>query len=433
MAKRTRSQQIGATGEYLVGKLVSEMGHIWRPNTADFGIDGQVEVVDRDSCPTGKTISVQVKTTSAVRMAGETDSAFTYTCSAKDLEYWLGVSEPVLLVVVRLDQQRAWWKRLDTWFAEPRRRRSRVVVFDKVDDLLGPGSEHQIAAAATPLDDPLPLLRSSETLTTNLLAVKSFAPVIHWAETDIEDRQEAWAVMTAADQYESGFILSRHRLYSFMPLTGALSPLCKGPSASFATAEWEQSEDHDVRRSFVALLNFTLRAMHYQDLRYHPERHYVFHVASSDLQPRRRKVGRGSGRTVFEVYRDTENKVRYCRHYAAHLNFRQWDSEWYLEINPTYHFTRDGERESIFSAEQLAKIKRLERNAAVKGQVEHWAQFLVQGQSDTLFGGADRRIEFGQLATVTVDASIDERAWIVPKDAGAGDMPLRIDEGAEAS
>ena len=144
-------------------------------------------------------------------------------------------------------------------------------------------------------------------------------------------------------------------------------------------------------------------------------------------------MGRGSGRTVFEVYRDAENKVRYCRHYAAHLNFRQWDGEWYLEINPTYHFTRDGERESIFSAEQLAKIKRLERNAAVKGQVEHWAQFLVLGQSDTLFGTGDRRIEFGSLATFTVDASIDERAWIVPKDAEASDMPLLIDESIEAS
>jgi hypothetical protein len=433
MTKRTRSQQIGATGEYLVGKLVSEMGHIWRPNTADFGIDGQIEVVDRDSRPTGKTISVQVKTTSAIKMAGETDKEFTYTCSAKDLEYWLGASEPVLLVVVRLDQQRAWWKRLDTWFGEPRRRRSRTVTFDKVDDLLGPGSEHQIAAAATPPHDPLPLLRSSETLTTNLLAVKSFGPVIYWAETDITDRQEAWAAMTAAGQYESGFILSRNRLYSFVPLTGALAPLCKGTPASFVSSQWEQSEDREVRRSFVALLNFTLRAMHYQELRYHPERHYVFHVVSGDLQPLKIKVGRGSGRTVFEVYRDAENKVRYCRHYAAHLNFRQWNGAWYLEINPTYHFTRDGERESIFSAEQLAKIKRLERNAAVKGQVEHWAQFLAQGQSDTLFGTGDRRIEFGRLATVTVDASIDERAWIVPKEPEASDIPLLIDEAAKAS
>ena len=85
--------------------------------------------------------------------------------------------------------------------------------------------------------------------------------------------------------------------------------------------------------------------------------------------------------------------MRYCRHYAAYLNFRQWEGEWYLEINPSYHFTRDGERESIFSSDQLAKIKRLERNAAVKGLMEHWALFLAQRQSDNLFDSGDRRIK----------------------------------------
>src|SRR5690348_4992510 len=100
MSKRTRSQQIGDTGEYLVGKLVSEMGHVWRPNPKDYGIDGQIEVVDRDGDPTGRTVSVQVKTTSAARMPRETDDDFTFTCAEKDLRYWLGATEPVLLVFV---------------------------------------------------------------------------------------------------------------------------------------------------------------------------------------------------------------------------------------------------------------------------------------------------------------------------------------------
>lgn len=433
MAKRTKAQQIGDTGEYLVGKIVSGMGHIWRPNPADYGIDGQIEVVDRGSHPTGRTVSVQIKTTAAVRMPGETDQEFTYTCSEKDLQYWLGASEPIVLVVVRLDQERAWWKRLDTWFRDPRRRRSRVVTFDKVDDLFGLGSEHQIAAVATPLWDPLPLLRSSETLTTNLLQVIAFSPTIYSAETDITERDEAWAVMSAAKRYEGGFILAANRLYSFTDLDGALAPLCKGTPSSFVTAQWAEAEDPATRRKFVSLLNFTVRAMHYQELRFHPEKHYVFHVPSSGLTPRKLKVGRGSGRTVFEVYRDIGNNVRYCRHYAAFLNFRTWDGNWYLEINPTYHFTRDGERESLYSSEYLATIKRLERNGAVKGLVEHWGQYLAQHQSDTLFGAADRRIEFGPLATVTVDASIDERAWIVPKEVEHGDVALFTEEGADAS
>src|ERR1700676_193452 len=433
MAKLTKSQQIGATVEHLVAKLISEMGHIWRPNTSDFGIDGQVEVADRNSNATGTTISVQVKSTSAARMPGETHSRFTYTCGAKDLDYWMGASEPVLLIVVRLDQERAWWKRLDTWFADPHRRKARVVEFDKVDDLLGRGSVHQIAAAATPIDDPLPLVRSSETLTTNLLAVESFAPLVHWASADVTDRQEAWAAMKDHGLFESGFILRGGNVFSLLPLTGALAPLRKGIAQSFPVAEWKESEDMEIKRWFVSLLNFTLRSMHYQELRLHPDGHYLFHVPSRDLSPRKVKVGKGTGRTIFEVYKDKENKVGSCRHYAAHLNFRQWDGQWFLEINPTYHFTRDGERESLFASEQLSTIKRMERNAAVRGLVTHWAQYLVRSQADDLFGSGDQRVVFGQLATLTVDASIDERSWIVPREVATADVPLLIDDELTAS
>jgi len=432
MAKRTNSQQIGETGQHLVAKLVSEMGHIWRLNTADYGIDGQIEVVDRDSHATGRTISVQVKTTAAKRIPGEDDEHFPYTCSAKDLGYWLGASEPVLLVFVRLDLGRAWFKRLDTWFADPKRRKTRVVVFKKVDDLLGPGAQHQIAAAATPVEDPLPLLRSSETLTTNLLVVERFAPIIHWAEAAVSDRQEAWAAMAEQREFESGFILNGGKIYSFSPLTGALKPLCRGELKSFPTAEWEESGDSDTRRRFVQLLNFTLRALHYRELRFHPEKHFLFHIANPGPKPRKIKFGKGGGRTVFEVYRDNQNKIIYCRHYAAFLNFKEFDGQWYLEINPTYHFTRDGEQESRYGAEKLSKIKRMERNAAVKQLVNHWAHFLADGHKETLFDRGDERIVFGQLATVTVDASIDERAWIVPKESETIDVPL-FDEGEEAS
>jgi hypothetical protein len=432
VAKRTKSQQIGDTGEHLVAKLVSEMGHIWRRNPADYGIDGQIEVVDRDMHPTGRTISVQVKTTLAERVPGEDDNHFTYTCSARELDYWLGASEPVLLVFVRLDQQRAWFKRLDTWFSEPKRRKTRVVVFEKVDDLLGPGAEHQIAAAATPAEDPLPLVRSSETLTTNLLVVEQFAPMIHWAEAAVSDRREAWASMSEHGEFESGFLLSGGKVYSLIPLTGALKPLCRSGPKCFPTAEWEESEDPDTRRRFVQLLNFTLRAMHYRELKQHPDKHYLFHLASPGPRPRKVKFRKGAGRTVFEVYRDKENKITYCRHYAAFLNFKEFDGQWYLEINPTYHFTRDGEQESLYAAEKLSKMKRMERNAAVKGLLNHWAHFLAEGHRENLFDVGDERIVFGQLAMVTVDASIDERTWIVPKENEAPDVPL-FDESEEAS
>ena len=109
------------------------------------------------------------------------------------------------------------------------------------------------------------------------------------------------------------------------------------------------------------------------------------------------------------------NEVRFCRHYAAGLYFRRWDGQWYLEINPTYHFTIDGRRESLFDAEYVKKIKRLERNNAVYQLVRAWADYL-QGE-DTLFSTKDERIRFGRLLELDCDAAIDETVWIPQKPA----------------
>ncbi|MGH9920217.1 MAG: hypothetical protein ACRD6W_15290 [Nitrososphaerales archaeon] len=131
--------------------------------------------------------------------------------------------------------------------------------------------------------------------------------------------------------------------------------------------------------------------MYHQELRYHPEKHYRFHIARSDLRPLKLKVGKGSGRAVFEIYRDRKNEVRYRRHYAAHLNFRQWERSWYLEINPTNRFTRDGDRESIFSAESSPRSSGWSETPFVKGLVRTLGVSNA-GTSDNLFGSGDRRI-----------------------------------------
>lgn len=113
----------------------------------------------------------------------------------------------------------------------------------------------------------------------------------------------------------------------------------------------------------------------------------VYYQASADLAKRKvRGRYKGSkGRAFFTPYhgRDDEIKVRYCRHYAVGLYFRQWAGQWYLEINPTYHFTIDGRRDSHYDSEYVSTIKRMERNSAVYHLVRAWADYLVG--EDTLF------------------------------------------------
>ena len=63
-----------------------------------------------------------------------TRPGFRFTCDADRIDYWLRYGRPVVLICVNLLHQRAWWKRLDTWFADPARRARRVVEFDKAAD-----------------------------------------------------------------------------------------------------------------------------------------------------------------------------------------------------------------------------------------------------------------------------------------------------------
>lgn len=59
------------------------------------------------------------------------------------------------------------------------------------------------------------------------------------------------------------------------------------------------------------------------------------------------------------------------------------DGEWYLAIEPTYHFTSDGYHEFRYAPDRLSGIKRLETNQSVRGHIGMWTAFLVR-QPDLL-------------------------------------------------
>jgi hypothetical protein len=423
MPKRTASQRAGFRAEAFVDKVVSDAGFIWNSRHRDFGLDGQIETVDARGQVSGFAVLAQVKGTEG-RFSGENDQTFRFYCKPEHIDYWLRCGQPVVLVCVNLVLQEAWWKRVDTLFADPLRKAHRVVAFDKAADRFDPQALGAITAACTPAGQPLPRLAATEGLTSNLLAVESFAPLLHSASTPCRERSDAWERMRSNGAFESGFVLSRGRIYSMAPLDdGALAVLCDGPVESGPTEEWSSTEDSDARRLFVALLNFTLRAAHHRELVWHPAKQIVYYQAPPDLSARkiRGRSRRSRGRGFFQPYygRDDVTKVTYCRHYAAGLYFRRWDSRWFLEINPTYHFTIDGKRDSLYDADYVKKIKRLERNSAVLGLVRAWADFL-HGE-DTLFTPRDERILFGELATLEADAAIDERTWIPPEPPTPGE------------
>jgi Domain of unknown function (DUF4365) len=423
MPRRSVQQRAGFSAEAFVDKMVSDAGHIWNATVRDFGIDGQIEFVDAQEQVKGFAVAAQVKGT-LVGFAGENRGACRFTCEADKIDYWLAYGRPVVLICVNLRSQEAWWKRVDTWFADPARRARRVVEFDKAADRFDPDGFSSLSALGVPAGQPLPRLDGSERLVSNLLAVTGFAPVIRSASTPCRTRADAWERMGSNGAFESGFILSAGQIYTMCQVEdGPLAVLCDGPVTSAPSSEWSDTHDDDQQRRFVSLLNFTLRSAHHPDLVWHPGKKIVYYQAPPDLSSRKvRGRYRGSkGRKFFSPYygKDDATKIRYCRHYAAGLYFRRWSGHWFLEINPTYHFTIDGRRDSLYDSEYVKKIKRLERNNAVYQLVRAWADYL-QGE-DTLFKSRDERILFGELLTIEADAAIDERAWIPPPDPAGPD------------
>jgi hypothetical protein len=102
--------------------------------------------------------------------------------------------------------------------------------------------------------------------------------------------------------------------------------------------------------------------------------------------------------------------------------FRLLEDQWYLEITPTYRFTRDGYTLDRFHEDRLKGIKRIEGNRAVLSSVLFWADYLQP--KATLFDGSTPPLRFGQLLTFSADVGIADRAWLSDDPDFARDSAL---------
>jgi hypothetical protein len=432
VAKKITDRTIlGDKGIALIHRRVLDMGFIWHPRAMDAGIDGEIELRDAKSeAVLNRVILVQSK--AQARFEGEDQRGFHFHCRARDRDYWLAANVPVILVCSTPDTDEAYWVHIQAWFSSPERRASTRIEINKERDRFESSAAAELLAIGSVAGTAQPLTANrTETLVSNLLPLEQMPERIFSAPCALRAR-DAWEKMEEAGRFAGDWIIADSRIYSFRDLaTSAAKVLCDGPVTSFATSEWETSGDSDISRRFVWLLNETLREIVHRDLRWDNGRKYFFVKAPRDLEPRKFRSGRGKRtRTVFSVYlnKRDENKIAYYRHDGFARRFVRFAEQWYLEIIPTYHYTHDGERESIYAAEYLRKIKALERNAAVRDQMRMWARYL-RGE-ETLFRRPEPLFSFGEPLTFEVDAAIDDESWTAPRMVEAPEEELQLFEDA---
>ena len=103
------------------------------------------------------------------------------------------------------------------------------------------------------------------------------------------------------------------------------------------------------------------------------------------------------------------------RHHAASFRFEKLANEWFLIVDPTFYFTQDGFQPHRFPEALLAGKKRLERNAAIRGQVMMWQHLLVDsGRTDAgLFdtNKPDPILVFERLPLIQLSRAVPKSSW----------------------
>jgi hypothetical protein len=419
----SQSDIVGELGINLIQKRCLDMGFLWHPTGLEAGIDGYVEIRLDTGHVTNCIIQVQSKATEKPFEA-ETASSFEFRCSPRDLEYWLSGNAPVILVRSRPKTDEAYWVSLKDYFTDVAKRKLAKIVFDKTTDRFDVSAKAALQRLAIPEDSGLYLGThpKREIVYSNLLELVSFPRKYYAAATEYRTRAELFAALQEFGRVVHGeWILSAKTLTSFHDLS--MSPwtrVCdRGTVEELETNDWAQTNDPVQQRQFVQLLNACLRAMLYRKgVKFSAENQCYYFRAPQDLSEREysyQSREHKTSRSVFKGYpkKSDHTQMSYYRHSAFAGKFVCYGSSWYLQITPSYHFTRDGHWLSRYAPDLLSGIKRLETNQAVHGQVIMWAHLLTER---SLFDAGPQFLDFGSLLDFGLDVGLDDEAWLKHED-----------------
>lgn len=426
MKKSSRQTRIGEAGVALIASRVSAMGHHWHKTSGpDSGIDGEIELVDPG---TGRVrnfrIGVQSKATEGI-WRRETDEGFLYKVDPDDLDYWLSSNQPVLLVCCRPRTDEAYFRNVQDWAKEPRRRASLLVDLDKQRDRFDETATARFFSTEPrspgTVEPPGPLPRP-ERLTSNLLPVYFDAEVIWSAPAPTHEWGEVFDRARSAGVARSDVALREGRLWSLQRFSEAYLKATgvKDAPDSVPLEEYADADEGDRRHLLGELLRRSLMNHFHHQLRWSGPARVAYFRLYQDRPERKFKWGRGGGRTVVRARQSLRHEgLSGYRHDAAELRFRRLAGRWVMSITPTYLFTFDGTQLSSFHAEALKRMKEQDGPAAVSQQLRMWIHLFTR-QRD-LIGQTEPPMHFGQPIDVKMPVTPPTEAWTRPPENAAGE------------
>lgn len=445
MTKRiTDSQILGELGETAIKKLVLEMQFTYDPRgRLEAGTDGIIELRDPNSgAPLGKLLGVQVKATKSGQYIRESDRSFEYLLKPDDLKYWRGSNVPVIIVVWRQSDGSAYWKDVTECVKGEERR----LKFDKDADMFGAGCADRIGALTIDRRTPgvyLPPLNQGENAIINLLRIK-LPDEIFLTSSPFGSGRDAIPELMKHENTRFDWVIRKRRFVSlFDPRDYATHAIIDPDQVDAVdTKVFAFNDDLDDTNDMIDLLRRTVERQTSGQLSY-LRKDRLFYFRATEINKTRSyryiaNVNETSAKVV-SAYASKKNPKGqgFVRHHAASFRFERLADEWFLVVDPTFYFTRDGFQPHRFPEALLAGKKRLERNAAVRGQVMMWQHLLVEsGKSEIGLFDTDKPesiLGFETLPLIQLSQAVPESSW-TRTDPRAKEMESRdlFEEGSPA-
>lgn len=432
MKKIDASAQIGDGGIALIHQLVNKMGFTWHERKTDAGIDGEIELRNPVTGEVANRLILVQSKASDGRFPGENDWSFHFLCRQADIGYWMSADVPVLLICSHPNTGEAWWMHVQGWFSDPAHRAAGRIDFDKRTQRFGTEAAHRLLNLADPHGRAhvAAAEHRKETLTSNLLTV-SIPDLLFSTPTPLRYAREVYDRQREnGGEVRHDFLLRDGRLYSWLaPQETALASSVTGTTDAVSTADWAAPAELARQRALVQLLSNALRQDVAADCDWHRGRKVVYFRATEDLTPRRIRSASGRQRLVFnpKPKKNAPDEISYCQHAALEWQFQQASGQWLCALTPTYHYTRDGHRDSLYLSELLTGIKQRERNPAVYHLTRMWAAYLHG--DDGVLDPRETILGYGDLMTFVASRAINDAAWLAdPRALPDSDADDEADE-----
>ena len=431
--KITDSQILGELGETTVKKLVLEMGMIYEQRgRLEAGIDGLIELRDpATNAPLGKLLGVQVKATSSGQYPRESEDRFDYLLKPEDLAYWRRSNIPVIIVLWRRSDNTAYWKNVRDGIPGNERR----LTFHKTADAFDKSCADRLRALTVDRQTPgvfVPPLNLGETAVLNMLRVR-VPDEMFLATSPFGSGRDAMPELLKHDNIRHDWVIRKRRFISFFDPRdyGTTAIVDHEQVEAIDTERFAMNDDIDDRNDTIDLLRRTVEAQLSDRLRYARKIRLFYFRAMQKNRPVKYSYpssSRKASAKVVSVYSNRKNPDGrgYVRHHAARFRFERLHDEWFIVIDPTFHFTHDGFEPHRHAETLLSGKKRLERNAAVRGQVIMWQHLLVSSadtQNDLWKASKPTvpRLHFEPIPVLQLCRTVPESSWN-RTDPRAGEM-----------